>query len=44
MASEPEVYDFVREANYYLKKAGKELLLWNNTDAARYEAGKMVEP
>jgi hypothetical protein len=39
-----EVYDFVREANYYLKKAGKELLLWNNTDAARYEAGKMVEP
>jgi hypothetical protein len=39
-----EVYDFVREANFYLKKAGKELLLWNNTDAARYEAGKMVEP
>jgi hypothetical protein len=39
-----KVYDFVREANFYLKKAGKELLLWNNTDVARYEAGKMVEP
>jgi hypothetical protein len=39
-----EVYDFVRDANFYLKKAGKELLLWNNTDVARYEAGKMTEP
>jgi hypothetical protein len=39
-----EVYDFVREADFYLKKAGKELLFWNNTDVARYEAGKMVEP
>jgi hypothetical protein len=39
-----EVYDFVREANFYLKKAGNELLLWNNTDVARYEAGKMIEP
>jgi hypothetical protein len=39
-----KVYDFVREANFYLKKAGTELLLWNNTDVARYEAGKMVEP
>jgi hypothetical protein len=38
-----EVYDFVREANIYLKKAGKEMLRWNNTDAARYEAGKMAD-
>jgi hypothetical protein len=38
-----ELYDFVREANFYLKKAGRELLLWNNTDAARYEAGKMAD-
>lgn len=37
------VYGFVREANIYLKKAGNELLLWDNTDAARYEAGKMAE-
>ncbi len=39
-----EVYDFVKEANFYLKKAGKELLLWENTDVARYEAGKPAEP
>lgn len=39
-----EVYDFVMEANFYLKKAGNVLLLWNNTDVARYEAGKMIEP
>jgi hypothetical protein len=38
-----EVYDFVREANLYLKKAGKGLLSRNNTHVTRYEAGKMVE-
>jgi|WetSurMetagenome_2_1015567.scaffolds.fasta_scaffold70950_2 hypothetical protein len=37
------LYDFVREANLYLKKAGKGLLSWDNTDVARYEAGKMIE-
>jgi len=38
-----EVYDFVREANFYLKKTGKGLLTWDNTNVARYESGKMVE-
>ena len=38
-----EVYDFVREANFYLKKAGKELYSWTNTDVARYEEGKIME-
>lgn len=38
-----EVYDHVREANLYLKKAGRGLLDWENTDVARYEAGKMIE-
>jgi len=38
-----EVYDHVREANLYLKKAGRGLLEWDNTDVARYEAGKMLE-
>jgi hypothetical protein len=38
-----EVYDFVREANLYLKKTGKGLLNWDNTNVARYEAGKVVE-
>ncbi len=38
-----EVYDHVREANLYLKKAGWGLLDWDNTDVARYEAGKMLE-
>ncbi len=37
-----ETYDFVREANLYLKRAGKGLLGWDNTDVARYENGKMV--
>jgi len=38
-----EVYDYVREANLYLKKAGRGLLGWESTDVARYEAGKMIE-
>lgn len=38
-----EVYDHVREANLYLKKAGRGLLDWKNTDVARYEAGEMLE-
>jgi hypothetical protein len=38
-----EIYDYVREANLYLKKAGKGLLGWDNTDVARYEDGNMVQ-
>jgi hypothetical protein len=37
-----EVYHFVREANQYLKKAGNELLGWDNIHVARYEGGKMI--
>jgi hypothetical protein len=37
-----EMYDYVREANLYLKKAGKGLFGWDNTDVARYENGKMI--
>jgi hypothetical protein len=38
-----EVYDHVREANLYLKKAGNGLLDWDNQNVARYEAGTLVE-
>lgn len=38
-----EVYDHVREANLYLKKAGRGLLDWDNQNVARYEAGALVE-
>ncbi|MEN8157155.1 MAG: hypothetical protein ABFS10_09395 [Bacteroidota bacterium] len=38
-----DMYDYVREANLYLKKAGKGLLGWDNTDVARYENGTMVQ-
>ena len=38
-----EVYDLVREANIYLKKAGKGILGWESTHVARYEGGQMVE-
>ncbi len=38
-----EMYDYVREANLYLKKAGKGLLGWDNTDVARYEGGKIIQ-
>ena len=41
--NQTEMYDYVREANLYLKKAGKGLLGWDNTDVARYEDGKMVQ-
>ncbi|RKX41337.1 MAG: hypothetical protein DRP64_11435 [Verrucomicrobia bacterium] len=37
-----EVYDYVREANLYLKKAGRGLLGWESTDVARYEVGIMI--
>ncbi len=32
-----EVYDYVREANLYLRKAGRGLDGWKNTNVARYE-------
>jgi len=38
-----EIYEYVREANLYLKKAGRGLLDWDNTDVARWEAGKLIE-
>ena len=38
-----KVYDYVKEANFYLKKAGKGLLNWDNTDVARYSEGKLIE-
>lgn len=38
-----KVYDHVREANLYLKKAGRGLLEWENQNVARYEAGTLVE-
>ena len=37
-----EVYEFVKEANAYLKKAGNELLDWECTEVSRWEAGKML--
>ncbi len=37
-----DVYDFVREANLYLKKVGRGLLEWDNAEVARYEVGKML--
>ena len=33
----------MREANIYLKKAGRGLLDWDNQNVARYEAGTLVE-
>jgi len=38
-----ELYDHVREANFYLKKAGKGLLDWDNSDVARCQAGELLE-
>ena len=38
-----EVYDYVREANLYLRKAGRGLDGWKNTNVARYENGEMLE-
>ncbi|MEN8157153.1 MAG: hypothetical protein ABFS10_09385 [Bacteroidota bacterium] len=38
-----ELYDHVKEANFYLKKAGKGLLGWDNTEVARYKAGELLE-
>ena len=36
-----EVYDHVRAANLYVKKAGAGLLGWDNAGVARYAAGKV---
>ncbi|MEN8193811.1 MAG: hypothetical protein ABFS12_13395 [Bacteroidota bacterium] len=38
-----EVYDYVKEANLYLKKTGKGLLGWDNINVARYEDGQLIE-
>lgn len=38
-----EVYDYVSEANFYLKKAGNELLDWENIGLARWESGIMLD-
>ncbi len=38
-----EVYDYVREANLYLRKAGRGLDGWKNTNVARYENGEMLK-
>ncbi len=38
-----KVYDYVREANLYLRKAGRGLDGWKNTNVARYENGEMLE-
>ncbi len=38
-----ELYDHVSEANFYLKKAGKGLLDWDNSDVARYKEGKLIQ-
>jgi len=38
-----ELYDFVKEANQYLNIAGKGLQGWDNSDAARFEKGEIVE-
>jgi len=37
-----EVYDHVKEANFYLKNAGRSLLAWNNTEVARFENGELI--
>jgi len=36
------VYDFVREENLFLKKAGQELMDWENISVSRYQKGKLV--
>ncbi len=38
-----EIYDYVKEANLFLKKAGKGLLDWDNTNVARFDGGKLLE-
>ena len=38
-----DVYDYVREANLYLRKAGRGLDGWKNTNIARFENGEMLE-
>jgi hypothetical protein len=38
-----ELYDYVKEENQYLNKAGKGLLGWDNSDAARFEKEELVE-
>lgn len=41
--SRTEVYDHVREANLYIKKAGDSLLGWDNRDVARFGGGKLLD-
>ena len=36
------VYDFVREENLFLRKAGQELIDWENMKVSRYKNGKLV--
>ena len=38
-----KLYDYVKEENQYLIKAGKGLLGWDNSDAARFEKGELVQ-
>ncbi|MGM5470148.1 hypothetical protein ACS386_07715 [Flavobacteriaceae bacterium LMO-SS05] len=37
-----EIYNYVREANLYLRKAGRGLIGWENKEVARYESGKLL--
>ncbi|WP_026809961.1 hypothetical protein [Arenibacter latericius] len=37
-----EIYNYVREANLYLGKAGRGLIRWKNTEVARYEFKKLL--
>lgn len=36
-----EIYDYVKEANFYAREIGKELRVWDNYAVARYESGEM---
>ncbi len=36
------VYDFVREENLFLRKAGQDLMDWENSKVSRYKNGKLV--
>ena len=37
------VYDYVREANLFLRHAGRALIGWENAFVARYQEGKLIE-
>ncbi len=36
------VYDYVKEVNHFLQKAGKQLADWDNKYIARYKSGKLI--